>query len=103
MNSCSCGAAPGELHRDMCDVERCPRCGCQYISCGHETTARRIPWSGEWPGVDQCREWGWYAYLHPGTGWIACAPDREGATEDLNRLYRECRWNATAQKWERRQ
>ena len=29
-----CGAKPGELHEPGCDVETCPRCGSQMISCG---------------------------------------------------------------------
>lgn len=30
-----CLAAFGELHVPGCDVERCPACGGQMISCGH--------------------------------------------------------------------
>jgi len=29
-----CFAKHGELHHPGCDVERCPRCGGQLISCG---------------------------------------------------------------------
>lgn len=31
-----CGAAPGQLHHARCDVERCPICGGQLITCGHD-------------------------------------------------------------------
>ena len=29
-----CGAAEGDYHEPGCDVEECPRCGSQAISCG---------------------------------------------------------------------
>ena len=28
-----CGIHVGEKHLDMCDIERCPACGLQFISC----------------------------------------------------------------------
>jgi hypothetical protein len=31
-----CVAIPGELHVPGCDMERCPKCGGQWISCGCE-------------------------------------------------------------------
>jgi hypothetical protein len=43
-------------------------------------------WGGEYPGVAECRMRGWYAVLVPGRGWRPCAPDIDGAHEDLNRL-----------------
>jgi hypothetical protein len=35
-----CGVARGAVHHHGCDVERCPRCGGQSISCG-------CVWAGE--------------------------------------------------------
>jgi hypothetical protein len=28
-----CGAKPGQFHVDGCDVERCPKCGAQFLGC----------------------------------------------------------------------
>jgi Zn finger protein HypA/HybF involved in hydrogenase expression len=30
-----CGAERGEIHKNGCDVEQCPVCGSQLISCEH--------------------------------------------------------------------
>lgn len=129
-----CNAAPGELHTNGCDTERCPLCGGQALQClsSHRcptcktffTTAdcdsddegwptvvtddMRIPWSGEWPGVMECREFGWYSYFDPanrdrktGDPWIRCSPDHPGASEDLNRLAtrRDANWSRELKRW----
>ena len=51
-NCPDCGAKPGEIHADGCDVERCSVCGGQRLSCtckGHDKAFAR--WSGFWPGI----------------------------------------------------
>jgi hypothetical protein len=90
-----CGAKPGEQHNDWCDVERCPDCGGQLISCDceGEFTMPRMPWTGMWPGVMECREFGWYSKMVPGKGWQACSKDDRQAGEDLNRLGRDAVWS----------
>jgi len=35
-----CGAINGEYHVPGCDCERCPKCGCQWISCDCRFTAQ---------------------------------------------------------------
>ena len=113
-NSChDCSARPGQMHILGCDVERCPDCGHQMISCGcdyerpewrddsngplsHGGKYPRIVWTGEWPGYAECQEWNWYAKRNPdGAGYIPCSQDDPGARLDLNRLYSDpkCRWN----------
>ena len=126
-----CGVAVGELHRWGCDIEQCPMCGGQLLTCGcwfdvagidvsGEVTeadhakvkaaieaAGRIPWSGEWPGMAECREYGFYCYCDPRGygnpamhyGWMPCEKDHPKAQPDMNRLMRECAWDRTAKKW----
>ncbi len=102
-NCPDCGVEPGELHDPGCDVERCPGCGHQALSCDddHWEGLPRIPWTGIWPGVEECQEFGWYAKM-TGRGWMPCGPDDEGATEDLNRLACEGNWNKETRRFERR-
>lgn len=126
-NCNDCGATPGNLHDLGCDVERCSQCGHQLISCdcsvcdedseeSSYTAAQlenRLPWSGEWPFNEACREFGFYCYWgnrltkepqdsfhpdNPGT-WVPCAADHPNATEDLNRLYTFGVWNKEERKW----
>lgn len=128
-----CGVQPGQLHQLGCDIERCPRCGGQAISCdciyevcgldpetleqAHpgiyangptaqmnetwdaEWANRRMPWTGEYPGCAECREFGWYAKLAPGKGWFECGPEEPGATENLNRLYVDAVWDIERQRF----
>ena len=98
-----CGAAPGALHADGCDVERCPDCGGQLLSCGCAPTRPRLPWTGKWPGEAECRELGWYARLVPGAGWVRCAADHPEAQPDLNRLFIDAQWDADAGRFARKE
>jgi hypothetical protein len=60
-------------------------------------------WTGLWPGVAECREFGWYARLVPGRGWVSCRPEEADAREDLNRLHIEADWDRGAKRFVRRQ
>jgi hypothetical protein len=105
-----CGAEPGQLHRRGCDVEPCPYCGGQALFCpcdgigvGHAPDDDRLPWTGEWPGTAECRAFGWYCrWGQAGRGWVRCGPGDPGATEDLNRLRKEARWDRGQKRWLRK-
>lgn len=59
-----------------------------------ELNGGRLVWTGEWPGVVECREFGFWCYNDPDGygnpdmhyGHIPCGPDHPRATENLNRL-----------------
>lgn len=99
MKNCTdCDAKPGEYHQDNCDVQRCPNCGGQLLSCSCRDSEidplPPIPWTGVWPGEAECIEFGWYAKLVPGSGWVRCMKDDTEASPDLNRLHQgEAEWN----------
>ena len=101
-----CGASPGELHQPACDVEQCPYCGGQLLSCDCRRIPPlddRMPWRGLWPGVAECREFGWFARLVPGKGWVPCDPKEPDAREDLNRLHAEAKWDRKRKRFVLRQ
>src|SRR3954468_14005177 len=89
-----CGVVPGTMHIRGCVLEQCAGCGDRAIlcDCHPEVIAVRLPWSGEWPGLAECREFGWYARPVP-EGWVACEREHPGSQEDLNRLHLEAEWD----------
>ena len=103
-----CGAAPGSPHDDGCDVARCMECGGQRISCKHydsEIGWGQV-WTGKWPGVAECEEFGWWVQdrCGEGLGFVQCAADAPGATADLNRLSSmafsgQITWDRDAGRW----
>jgi hypothetical protein len=91
-----CDVGLGKFHKTGCDIDQCPYCGRQLISCRCRRTPPlddRMPWMGVWPGVAECHEFGWFARLVPGKGWVPCKSDEPGAVADLNRLHMEARWD----------
>jgi hypothetical protein len=70
-----------------------------YERWDREWGVRAIPWSGEWPGKAECRQYGLYAKMIEGKGWQPCAPTDEGVVEDLNTLLTCARWDVDAQRW----
>lgn len=125
-NKChDCGVDPNNFHINGCDVERCPNCGRQSISCdcedsetvfedsqdnsfsfrvfNRDISRKRLKWSGEWPGEKECREFGWYSKFIEFKGWVRCDKDDPGASGDLNRLAVEAEWNSEKGKYQIKQ
>jgi hypothetical protein len=101
MRNCpDCQARPGELHAAGCDVEQCPYCGLQLISCGHAVPRDdRLAWTGRWPGEQECEQYHLFARLVPGKGWVPCRPGEPGAAHDLNTLYSQGKWDRQGKRW----
>lgn len=58
----------------------------------------RLPWTGEWPHVEQCRRLGWFAYFSEGR-WKPCDEGHPEAIPDMNRLLHEGRWDVKLSQW----
>jgi hypothetical protein len=99
-----CGVPPGSMHQHECDIEQCPNCGRQLLTCGCSDSQRacRLPWTGQYPGIAECREFGWYARMVPGVGWSPCDADEPGATEDLNRFAMDAEWDPLEMRYIRK-
>lgn len=102
-----CPARVGQLHEPGCDLEQCPLCGLQLLSCEHAeeeiliTDANRIPVGPKMRGVEDAERLGLWAKMVPGLrGWQPCGKDEEGACPDLNRLYAFCLWNPATRRFE---
>ena len=102
MNCPGCNAKPGSMHYGGCDVERCYSCGYQLISCSCKEELvhdNRMSWTGKWPGIAECEEFGLWAKMVPGKGWTPCDKDDEGASPDLNTLVSKYRWDRAKHKF----
>jgi hypothetical protein len=107
-----CHVEPGTAHSEGCDVARCMLTGIQRIqhdcaphcdSCSCTPCEPDI-WTGEWPGVAECREFGWWCYFGPDhgeRGWVRCAADDPRARPDLNRLLFDAVWDPNIKRWTR--
>jgi hypothetical protein len=82
----------------------------QLLSCSHyrfgafepPPDEERMPWTGEWPGARECREFGWCAKPDPaGRGYTSCGPDDPEAQPDLNRLHLEAVWDRRRKRFAR--
>lgn len=95
-NCHDCAVAPGAYHKPGCDVERCPLCGGQMITCGcdHGNLKEKdlLPWTGIWPGEEECIKFGFWCKGGLG-GWIKCDKSDPEARPNLNRLYTDCVWD----------
>lgn len=102
-NCPDCNAGLNEFHGENCDVARCAVSGIQLFSCCVFDTSEiheciNTTWSGYWPGIEECFEYGLFAWFCPNVGFIPCGPEHPEAICDLNRLIVRYRWDVEKQK-----
>jgi hypothetical protein len=90
-----CDVPPGQAHEDGCDVARCLATGRQRLMCGRQADhpgafCGQDVWTGQWPGENECREYGFVLTAGLVGGRII---------PDLNRLFAECRWDRGQGRW----
>lgn len=88
-----------DLEEDHPDLWESGPTEAMYAAWDAAWAARRIPWSGEWPGDAECREYGFWCRWVEGTGWVQCGPNDHAATADLTRLHQLGTWDADAARW----
>jgi hypothetical protein len=103
-----CGVRVNKQHLVGCDVARCIVDGEQHLQhvlfglddngteegpgkCCDECAPE--VWRGEWPGVREAEQRGWYSILVPGQGWVCVPEGTPDATADLNRVHAELVWD----------
>lgn len=115
MHCPDCGVPPGAEHRKGCDVARCPLTGWQRLQCDCSVDHGWGTWTGEWPGVAECREFGWFARWTLTTEYSRtgrpdsgpeerCHPGHPDARPDLNLLTKAAAagvvvWDRDRQRW----
>lgn len=97
-----CAVKAGTPHKLGCAVERCAACGLQRSGCMCNKTIdmayrrnKRLPWTGEFPGIAECRQYGLYCRL-TSAGWEECKATDVGASPNLVKL-------ACVGTWDRKQ
>lgn len=85
-NCYDCGVAPGQVHLDGCDIERCTDCEGQRLSCGcpdHADYKKEINTGVAWERTLLVAE-EHNLFSKWDNGWVKCDKDDEGAVHDLN-------------------
>lgn len=63
-----------------------------------EKVGGRLPWTGIWPGVEECVEFGWYS-KRVAVGYRKCEKDDPRAGPSLNRLSQDAIWSREKRRW----
>lgn len=58
-----------------------------------------MAWDGVWPGVLECREYGFWCKWVEGKGWQKCSEDDPDASEDLNELAARSHWDKEKKRY----
>lgn len=94
-----CGIGVDTLEKEHPDIYNNGPTREMYETFDREWEARRMPWTGIWPGEVECIEFGWYAKFVDGKGWVRCDAGDPDGHPDLNRLATSARWDANEQRF----
>lgn len=99
-----CGLDPDALEEEHPDIYNNGPTDEMYERWDKEWGARRMPWTGHWPGDLECREYGFWCLWGPDMtpprqGWVSVPAGTPGATEDLNKLAAMTVWDPEQQKY----
>lgn len=104
--SCGCVYEVNGLDRDRLEIEHpdifrngATEAMWTTFDAAVEALGGRIPWAGEYPGKQECRELGLWCRWVDGEGWFPCEKDHPDATEDLNLLHGKASWNPSLRRW----
>jgi Zn-finger nucleic acid-binding protein len=92
-----CSLDPYTLEEQYPDIYRNGPTDDMYARFDAEWDARRLPWTGYWPGAVECVALGLWSRWGPDMdlpqrGWVACAQGDPGAGVDLNALMLTTAW-----------
>lgn len=110
---CNCiyeinGIDPWEMETEHPSIYKNGPTKAMYAKWDAEWGSRRMPWTGEYPGLAECREYGfwsvWDAVNHKWLDWRdGVTAETPGARPDLNRLVSgSCSWDVETQRWVKR-
>ena len=75
---------------------------CEAFDSHIEKLGGRLPWTGEFPGCAECREFDLWCYWDDKRGWVKCEADHPKARENLNRLLDVAEWSVAERRFVRR-
>ena len=74
---------------------------CAVREVEEEKYGGRLPWTGVYPGTEECIEFGWFVKWveESPRKWQECGPDDPDAVPNVSRLQMGATWDRSARRW----